>query len=127
MSSPSTPTSASEVAVEWVADLTLEYGGRTAAAFVSRNGLCVLEITNLTALKSLRPVLADWKTPIQGDGLNRLACILPVRLEIHLHGVSIGSYQPRATLNWEAKALGLPFGSLVIDKLSLIRASLKRT
>ena len=58
--------------------------------------------------------------------LNRLAGILPTAVQIRLHGVLIGTYRPRVALNWEAKAVGLPFGSLAIDKLALIRASLKR-
>ncbi len=125
MSSTPVPAGA-ETAVEWVPDLTLEYGGRVAATLVSRDGRCVLEIASLTAFKTLGPVFENWKTPTSSDWLNRLACILPTGLEIQLHGVSIGSYHPRAALNWAAKAVGLPFGSLVIDKLALIRASLKR-
>ncbi len=125
MNPPPIPAAA-ETPVEWVADLTLEYGERTAARLVSRDGRCVLEIANLAAFKTLGPALAGWKTPTNRDWLNRLAGILPAGLEIDLHGVSIGNYHPRATSNWEAKAAGLPFGSLVIDKLALIRASLKR-
>lgn len=125
MSRPSIPPAA-EATVEWVADLTLEYGGKVAATFVSRDGHCVLEIASLAAFKTLGPALADWKKPTNSAWLNRLAGILPAAVEIRLHGVPIGTYHPRATPNWEAKALGLPFGSLAIDKLALLRASLKR-
>lgn len=125
MSSPSTP-SADETTVEWVADLTLEYGGRTAAALVSRDGHCVLEIESLAAFKTLGPAFAGWKAPAKSDWLNRLAGILPTAVEIRLRGVSIGTYHPRAAMNWEARTVGLPFGSLTIHKLALIRASLRR-
>ena len=125
MSRPSIPPAA-EATVEWVADLTLEYGGRAAAALVSRDGHCVLQIASLAAFKSLAPALADWKYSPKADWLNRLAGILPAAVEIHLHGVRIGTYHPRAAPNWAARTVGLPFGSLVIDKLALIRASLER-
>ncbi len=125
MSSPSTPQ-ATGANVEWDADLTLEYEGKPAAALVSRDGTCTLEIASLSAFKSLSPALAGWKNSSGGDWLNRIAGILPTMVKIRLHGVPIGSYQPRATRNWEAKTLGLPFGSLSIDKLALLRASLAR-
>ena len=117
---------AGEPTIEWVADLSLEYEGKPAAALVSRDGMCTLEIASLSAFKSLGPALAGWKNSSDGDWLNRLAGILPAMVKIRLHGVPIGSYQPRAARNWEAKTLGLPFGSLSIDKLALIRASLAR-
>ncbi len=125
MSPPSAP-SASEASVEWIADLTLEYEGAIAAALVADERSCVLRISNLTAFKSLRPALAGWKGAPSGDRWERLARVLPECLAIHLHGIPIGSFRPLSPLNWEAKLAGVPFGELAIDKLALIRASLKR-
>lgn len=125
MSSPSGPASP-EATVEWVADLTLEYEGKVAATLVSRDGHCVLEIANLAAFKTLGPALAGRKSAPGGEWSSRFARALPDPLEIRFRGVSIGNFHPRSAPNWEAKAAGLPFGSLVVDKLALLRASLKR-
>jgi hypothetical protein len=111
--------------VEWEADLTIEYEERRAAKLVFHEQRCILEIESISAFKSLAPSLACWKPMIEDSSLNGLARLLPESLEIVLHGISIGQYQASAPLNWMAKNIGLPFGSLTINKLDLLRASLK--
>lgn len=123
--SPTSAASAPEGTVEWIADLTLEYEGGIAATLVADERSCVLKIASLAAFKSLSPALASWKGVPGTHWLERLARILPECLEIHLHGIPVGTFRPRAPLNWEARMLGVPFGSLAIDKLALLRASLK--
>jgi len=122
---PSAP-SAPEATAEWIADLTLQYEGGIAATLVADERSCVLEIANLAAFKSLGPAMAGWKGAPSERWLERLARVLPECLAIHLHGIPIGTFRSRAPLNWEAKLVGLPFGTLVIDNLAFIRASLKR-
>lgn len=124
MSSPLDPTAAA-AGVEWEADLTLEYEGRLAARLVSRAGRCVLEIASLAAFKSLASIWSQGKSALSGDWVQRLPSLLPPVLELVLHGVPIGRFEAGAPLNWAAKGLGLPFGNLALDKLALLRASLK--
>lgn len=110
--------------LEWVADLTLEYEGQPAATLRSGGERSVLEIANLAALRSLRGS-AGWGTGLGAEWLKQVSNWLPDSLDIVLHGVSIGVFKPHEPLNWAAKAAGLPWGSLVTDKLALLRAALR--
>jgi hypothetical protein len=118
-------TAAVGLGLKWDADLTLEHAGVRAARLVSNQKGCVLEIDSISAFRNLTSSLTHFKTLLGEEGLRVLAGVLPPSLEIVLHGTLIGRYEPCAPLNWTAQGLGLPFGNLAIDKLELLRASLK--
>ena len=56
--------------------------------------------------------------------LARLASLMPEEISLSLSDIRIGCYAPSGPLNWWSRRLGLPFGSLTIDKLAFTRASL---
>ncbi len=120
-------TGASVTGLEWDGELAFECGGARAARLVCGREGCVLEVENLAALRSLRPSLEHLRSLMGERGLGVLAQVMPARLTVVLHGISIGHYEPSAPLNWEAEGVGLPFGHLAIDKMELLRASLRRS
>lgn len=126
------PASNAPAQVEWVADLTLEFDGRPAARLITREGRCTLEISSLAAFRSLGPAIAGWRgwMPSQSSSgntstLDHLAAALPPTLYLVLHGIPIGQWDPQAPPNWTARNLGLPFGHLTLEKLALLRATMK--
>ena len=124
MSSPRHPAAASS-GVEWLGELTLEYEGRRAARLHFRDGRCLLEIASLAALATLRSPLLAWENQLDEAWRQRLLGILPDGVDLVLRGIAIGHFDPAARLNWAAKAAGLPFGNLALDKLALFRASIQ--
>lgn len=119
------PVGAETPEVEWVGELTLDYNGEPAARLSSPDGRPTVQVFNLAAFKSLGAILSESRARPHPDLLPSLAAALPVRVDLNLHGVSIGHFAPREPQNWEAKLAGLPFGRLALDKLAVLKASLK--
>lgn len=126
------PASNAPAQVEWVADLTLEFNDRPAARLVTREGRCTLEISSLAAFRSLGPAITGLRgwIPTQSSSANAatwepLAQALPPTLHLVLHGIPIGQWEPQAPPNWTSRNLGLPFGHLTLEKMALLRATMK--
>jgi hypothetical protein len=127
------PASNAPAQVEWVADLTLEFNERPAARLVTREGRCSLEISSLTAFRSLGPAIAGLRGLIPSNDSSDttatwwepLARGLPPTLYLVLHGIPIGQWEPQAPPNWTSRNLGLPFGHLTLEKMALLRATMK--
>ena len=124
MSSPLDAAAATR-SVEWEGQLTLEHEGRPAVRLTAVHGQAEVHVENVAALKSLGAALACYRGNLDSRWLARMVAGLPERVALFLHGIPVGYYEPHEPLNWEAKVAGLPAGKLALDKLALLRASLK--